>query len=201
MFTLAEQPGALDARTACESWQVKDVIGHVVDTTEGYFMAFDTARAGADAPDAHGLLVMHEMAGSAARALAGELSQQEMRARARADLDKMMGILQPLSAEEWGGLIVTHAYMGPVPAFIYAAGQLMDYGVQFESLTEAHFRTTGPAGDLMIAIAAWIAKQERIRISERTKAGVARARAQAKHCGRPVVIFRRDRARNYGRRA
>ncbi len=41
----------------------------------------------------------------------------------------MMGILEPLSAEEWGGLIVPHFYMGPVPAFIYAAGQLMDYGV------------------------------------------------------------------------
>lgn len=53
--------------------------------------------------------------------------------------------------------------------------RLTGYDVQFESLTEPHFRTTGPAGELMLAIAAWIAKQERIRISERTKAGVARA--------------------------
>ena len=30
MFELAEQPGAWDAPTACESWQVRDVIGHVV---------------------------------------------------------------------------------------------------------------------------------------------------------------------------
>ena len=37
MFALAEQPGAWDAPTACESWRVKDVIGHLVDTTEGYF--------------------------------------------------------------------------------------------------------------------------------------------------------------------
>ena len=49
--------------------------------------------------------------------------------------------------------------------------RLTGYDVQFESLTEPHFRTTGPAGELMLAIAAWIAKQERIRISERTKAG------------------------------
>jgi uncharacterized protein (TIGR03083 family) len=128
MFALAEQPGAWDAPTACESWRVKDVIGHIVDTTEGYFAAFDTARAGADAPTPHGLAVMHEMAGSSAQRFA-DLSQAEMMARARADLDKMMGILEPLTAEEWTGLIVTHAYMGPVPAFIYAAGQLMDYGV------------------------------------------------------------------------
>jgi DNA invertase Pin-like site-specific DNA recombinase len=66
--------------------------------------------------------------------------------------------------------------------------------VQFESYTEAHFRTTGPTGELMLAITAWIAKQERLRISERTKAGVERAKRQGKHCGRPKSIFRRDEA-------
>jgi DNA invertase Pin-like site-specific DNA recombinase len=72
--------------------------------------------------------------------------------------------------------------------------KLTNHGVRFESYTEAHFRTTGPAGELMLAIAAWIAKQERLRISERTKAGVDRARKQGKHCGRPVRVFRRDEA-------
>jgi hypothetical protein len=28
MFALAGQPGAWEAPTACESWKVKDVIGH-----------------------------------------------------------------------------------------------------------------------------------------------------------------------------
>jgi len=77
--------------------------------------------------------------------------------------------------------------------------KLTGYGVQFESYTEAHFRTTGPAGELMLAIAAWIAKQERIRISERTRAGVERARRQGKHCGRPKAMFRRDVARELRR--
>ena len=128
MFTLAGQPGAWEAPTACESWRVKDVIGHVVDTTEGYFGAFETARAGADAPAAHGLVRMHELAGASAQAF-GDLGQAEMIARARADLDKMMGLLEPLTADEWGGMMISHAYMGPVPAFVYAGGQLMDYGV------------------------------------------------------------------------
>jgi DNA invertase Pin-like site-specific DNA recombinase len=70
--------------------------------------------------------------------------------------------------------------------------RLTSYGVAFESYTERHFRTTGPAGELMLAIAAWIAKQERIRISERTKAGLARARRQGKVPGRPKRVFRRD---------
>ncbi len=128
MFALAEEPGAWDAPTACESWQVKDVIGHIVDTTEGYFKAFDIARSGAEAPAAYGLVGMHERAGDSAQSF-HELSQQEMMARVRGDLDKMIGILQPLTAEEWGGLMVPHFYMGPVPAFVYAGGQLMDYGV------------------------------------------------------------------------
>jgi DNA invertase Pin-like site-specific DNA recombinase len=70
--------------------------------------------------------------------------------------------------------------------------KLTAYGVQFESYSEAHFRTTGPAGELMVAVAAWIAKQERIRISDRTKAGLVRARRQGKVPGRPKRVFRRD---------
>lgn len=72
--------------------------------------------------------------------------------------------------------------------------RLTAYGVAFESYTEPHFRTTGPAGELMLAVAAWIAKQERLRISERTRAGLERARRQGKHCGRPRRVFRRDEA-------
>jgi DNA invertase Pin-like site-specific DNA recombinase len=69
--------------------------------------------------------------------------------------------------------------------------RLHHYGVDFESYTEPHFRTTGPVGELMIAIFAWIAKQERIRISERTKAGLATARAKGKTLGRRWKVFPR----------
>jgi DNA invertase Pin-like site-specific DNA recombinase len=72
--------------------------------------------------------------------------------------------------------------------------RLLEYGAQFDSLTEPHFRTTGMAGELMIAIAAWIAKQERARISERTKAGLATARAKGKQLGRRWKVFPRDKA-------
>jgi uncharacterized protein (TIGR03083 family) len=152
MFALAEQPGAWDAPTACESWRVKDVIGHVVDTTEGYFQAFDTARGGAEAPAAYGLVGMHERAGNSAQAF-HDLSQQEMMARARADLDKMMGILQPLTADEWSGLLVPHFYMGPVPAFVYAGGQLMDYGVHTWDIRQGSGRAhalPADAADLLV---------------------------------------------------
>jgi DNA invertase Pin-like site-specific DNA recombinase len=70
---------------------------------------------------------------------------------------------------------------------------LLGYGVQFISFTEPHFRTTGPAGELMVAIAAWIAQQEHVRLSERTLAGLARARKQGRVGGRPRLVVNRAR--------
>jgi DNA invertase Pin-like site-specific DNA recombinase len=74
--------------------------------------------------------------------------------------------------------------------------RLTSHDVQFVSFTEEHFRTTGPAGELMIAVAAWIAKQERIRISERVRAGLGRAKVHGtrsgKAAGRPPVVFNRE---------
>lgn len=74
--------------------------------------------------------------------------------------------------------------------------RLRDYGVQFESFSEPQFRTTGPFGEvfaeLMIAFAAWAAKTERQRNSDRTKAGLARARSEGRIGGRPARIFNRE---------
>src|SRR6185369_1335288 len=49
---------------------------------------------------------------------------------------------------------------GPAAAFAYIE-RLARSGVEFWSMTEEHFRTSGPAGDLFIAIAAFIAREER----------------------------------------
>src|SRR5215469_8209766 len=64
--------------------------------------------------------------------------------------------------------------------------RLGSHGVQVVSFTEARFRTTGPAGELMIAVAAWIPKQERIRTSERVRAGLKRAKTRGTKSGKPV---------------
>jgi uncharacterized protein (TIGR03083 family) len=152
MFALAEQPGAWDAPTACESWQVRDIVGHLIDTMEGYFTSFDIARSGTQTPQAYGLGGMHERAGDQATALRS-LSQAEAMDRVRADLDKLMGILEPLTAEEWTGMIVPHFYMGPVPAFFYAAGQLMDYGVHSWDISQGTGQShaiSGDAADLLV---------------------------------------------------
>jgi DNA invertase Pin-like site-specific DNA recombinase len=73
-----------------------------------------------------------------------------------------------------------------VPETFEYIKRLDSHGVQFVSFTEEHFRTTGPAGELMVAVAAWIAKQERLRISERVRAGLSRARTHGTRSGKPV---------------
>ena len=55
---------------------------------------------------------------------------------------------------------------------------LQDNKIEFISYSEPHFRTTGPFGELAIALAAFMAKQERERLIERTNAGLARYRKQ-----------------------
>ncbi len=61
------------------------------------------------------------------------------------------------------------------------------YGVRFRSYTESFLDTTGPVRDLLIAIAGWLAEQERAKLRSRTLAGMARAKAQGKVIGRPRV--------------
>lgn len=57
-------------------------------------------------------------------------------------------------------------------------------GVGFRSYTEQYLDSTGIFKDAVIAILAAVAKQERIRISERTKAGLDRVRAKGVKLGR-----------------
>jgi DNA invertase Pin-like site-specific DNA recombinase len=63
--------------------------------------------------------------------------------------------------------------------------RLTGYGIGWRSFTEQFLDSTGMFRDAVISILAVIAKQERNRISERTKAGLERARRQGKVLGRP----------------
>lgn len=146
MFAMADRPEAWETPTACEGWTTRDIIAHIVDTTEGYFRAFDSARSGTEAPAPYGLAVMSEKVDEFASSFRG-VPQAEMMERIRSDFQKMQQILEPLTADEWTGLIVTHPYMGPVPAFFYAAGQLMDYGVHSWDIRQGSGKAHGLPGD------------------------------------------------------
>lgn len=151
-FDLIGSPAVWERDTACDKWTTRDVVGHIVDTTEGYFTAFDSARSGTDAAAPHGLALMSELAGHGAIAFRN-MSQTEMLDRLHADFDKMMAMLEDLTEDQWTGEIVTHPYMGPVPAFFYAAGQLMDYTVHSWDIREKGGRShalSGEAADLLV---------------------------------------------------
>jgi DNA invertase Pin-like site-specific DNA recombinase len=73
---------------------------------------------------------------------------------------------------------------------------LSSYGVGFRSFTEPYLDSCGIFRDAVIAILGTIAKQERLRLSERVRAGMERARNSGTHSGKPVgrprMVFRRD---------
>jgi DNA invertase Pin-like site-specific DNA recombinase len=58
-------------------------------------------------------------------------------------------------------------------------------GVGYKSFTEQYLDSCGIFKDAVIGILAVIAKQERVRLSERTKAGLAIARSKGRQIGRP----------------
>jgi DNA invertase Pin-like site-specific DNA recombinase len=55
--------------------------------------------------------------------------------------------------------------------------QLSECGVKFKSFTEQYVDSLGIFGDAIIGLLAAMAQQERCRISDRTKAGIARLKA------------------------
>ena len=65
--------------------------------------------------------------------------------------------------------------------------RLTTYGVNYRSFTEQYLDSTGIFKEAVIGILAAVAKQERVRLSERTIAGLERAKAQGRVGGRPAV--------------
>jgi DNA invertase Pin-like site-specific DNA recombinase len=75
---------------------------------------------------------------------------------------------------------------GPLAALLHLE-KLTVCGVKVRSYTEQWLDTTTPMGELMIPIIAWVGKQERLRISQRVKAGLQRVRASGKRLGRKSI--------------
>jgi DNA invertase Pin-like site-specific DNA recombinase len=70
--------------------------------------------------------------------------------------------------------------------------RLTAWGVGYRSFTEQYLDSCGMFRDAVISILAVIAKQERVRLSERTLAGLERARAQGRVGGRPRIACDRN---------
>jgi DNA invertase Pin-like site-specific DNA recombinase len=66
--------------------------------------------------------------------------------------------------------------------------RLESCGVAYKSYTEPFFDSCGVFKDAVVAIMATLAKQERVKRAERTRAGLAVARAKGKTLGRPKSV-------------
>lgn len=73
--------------------------------------------------------------------------------------------------------------------------RLDSWGVAWRSYQEPYLDSCGVMKDMVISVMALMAQQERVAISERTKAGLARAVKAGKRLGRRAVVVDIARAR------
>jgi len=70
----------------------------------------------------------------------------------------------------------------------YYISKLNSYGVKFISYSEPNFSTDNEmVRDILLSVMGSLAKQERLRLSARTKAGLERAKLQGKKIGKPKM--------------
>jgi DNA invertase Pin-like site-specific DNA recombinase len=63
--------------------------------------------------------------------------------------------------------------------------ELKDHGVNYKSFTEPYLDSLGPFGDVIVSMLATIAAQDLIKISENTKAALAKKKAAGQKLGTP----------------
>jgi len=126
-FEIVDDPKNWNVQTRCTEWEVRDMVGHMIDVTEGYLMRWDKARKG-ETIDTAGLLVMSHDLNEHAQAFR-TLPREEAISRLKTDYKKMMDIFEKLTPDEWNSFLVTHPFMGQLPTLFYPAFHVMDYGV------------------------------------------------------------------------
>ncbi len=126
-YDVIDKPENWNVDTRCEGWQVRDMVGHMIDVTEGYLARWDMARKG-ELPQGRGLVVMADALNKGALALRS-LPRDEAITRLKSASTKLMATFDKLTEQEWGGFNVAHAFMGSLPTFFFPAFQIMDYGV------------------------------------------------------------------------
>jgi uncharacterized protein (TIGR03083 family) len=145
-FDMVDSDEVWERPTGAGHWQVRDIVGHLVDTTEEYVVGFDGARSRAEFEPAWGLPGMAVRVNEQATAFRSE-PRAALVERLRGDFHKMMETFEALTEDAWTNLLVPHFYMGPLPAFFYPAFQLMDYGVHSWDARQGSGRAHGLSGE------------------------------------------------------
>jgi Mycothiol maleylpyruvate isomerase N-terminal domain len=126
-YHIIDDPGNWEKPTRSGHWQVRDLVGHMIDVTEGYLTRWDMARRQEDVKPL-GLLVMAQELDRVALTYRN-IPRPEAIDRLKSGSTKLMAIFEGLTADQWSNYLVTHVFMGPLPTFFYPAFQIMDYGV------------------------------------------------------------------------
>lgn len=125
-----------------------------------------------------------------ARALGGEITQEyvDMSSGSNGDRKEFLRMFDDIDKRKFDLLLIWSLDRLSREGISNTLGyieRLRKNGVTLKSLQESWVDTDDGPGEVMIAVLAWVAKQERKRIVERTKAGLERAKRQGKRLGRP----------------
>src|SRR5262244_1913782 len=82
-YDVIDNPANWMVDTRCEGWQVRDLVGHMIDVTESYLNRWDMAHKG-EYPEGRGWLVMAGDLNTGALALRS-LSRDEAISRLKSD--------------------------------------------------------------------------------------------------------------------
>jgi uncharacterized protein (TIGR03083 family) len=146
MFALVDNDTSWVGPTRAGHWEARDVLCHLIDTTETYFISFAAARGEGSGPALVPLIDMAVHVDAGAKALR-DIPRSQLVARCRRDLETMMATFTSLTDAEWSGLMVPHKYMGPLPAYFYPIFQLVDYAVHSWDIREGTGKPHTLAGD------------------------------------------------------
>jgi uncharacterized protein (TIGR03083 family) len=153
MFALAADPSHWRTPTACAGWELRDMVGHLVDATESYLAGFDAvARGGAGAVEPVGVTGMATASDEAARAFRA-VGRDELLDRLRDQTRRLLHELTSVSDDEWSTLLVPDRYLGPLPTFVIATGLLGGYVVHGWDVRQgvgAPHVIGGDAADLLV---------------------------------------------------
>jgi uncharacterized protein (TIGR03083 family) len=127
-YQIIDVPANWEAPTKSGHWQVRDLVGHMIDVTEGYLTRWDMARRGDPAPAGMGLAPMAAELDRVALTFRN-LPREEAISRLKADSDRLVSKFDALTADEWGSFNVTHVFMGPLPLLFFPSFQIIDYGI------------------------------------------------------------------------
>lgn len=127
-----------------------------------------------------------------AKALGGEIVEEyiDLASGGNSDRENFLRMLNDAEKHKFDFLLLwalDRFSREGIPNTLGYIERLKRNGVAIKSLQESWLDTRDEGlSDLLLAIFSWVAKQERKRIVERTKAGLERAKRHGKKLGRPT---------------